>query len=246
MQAWRAVPERSLASRAARLQPAPAYQAGEDAALTAERLAVLRRLAGRRRVLDVGCARGLLAAELARRGHEVVGIEGDPRLAEEARAARLAVVVGDAEDPDLWAALDGRFDAVVMAHVLEHLADPWQVLRLARERLAPGGAVVSLVPNVAAWRVRRDLFLHGRFEYVDSGILDRTHLRFFTLDTALALHRQAGFTSLDWESVRTWVPGAAWLRHRLRLRTAAGWWEATATRRWPNLCTEVTLVEALP
>lgn len=232
--------------RLVQLQPDPEYQRGVDGSLTPEREAVLARLAGRRRVLDVGCARGLFAAVLRDRGHEVVGIEADPRLAREARGRGVAVAEGDAEDPAVWAGVGGGFDAVVFLHVLEHLADPWEALRRARDALAPGGVVLSLVPNVAAWRVRRDLFFRGRFEYAASGILDRTHLRFFTLASAAALHRDAGFSAVGWWPVQTWVPGEAHLRHRLGMGRLARRWHDAASARWPNLCTEVALFEARP
>lgn len=233
-------------ARVVRLQPAPEYQRGVDDAVTPEREALLSRLAGRRRVLDVGCARGLVAALLREGGHEVLGIEADPRLAREARDRGVAVVEGDAEDPAVWGCAGGGFDAIVFSHVLEHLADPWDVLRRARGALAPGGVVLSLVPNVAAWRVRRDLFFRGRFEYAPSGILDRTHLRFFTLASAAALHRDAGFSTVGWWPVQTWVPGEAYLRHRLGMSRVARRWHDLAARRWPNLCTEVALFEARP
>jgi SAM-dependent methyltransferase len=85
-----------------------------------------------------------------------------------------------------------RPDIIICADVLEHLRDPWTVLAWLRTLPAPGGRAVISVPNIAHWTARRAL-LRGRFDYTDFGLLDRTHLRFFTRATAAELARRAGF-----------------------------------------------------
>jgi 2-polyprenyl-3-methyl-5-hydroxy-6-metoxy-1,4-benzoquinol methylase len=153
------------------------------------------------RVLDVGCATGYLAAELTKRGCTVDGIEFDPIAAEQARAHCRAVVAGDVERETTRQAVErmvaegGRPDAIVCGDVLEHLRDPWDVLAWLRTLLAPGGVAVISVPNIGHWTARRAL-LRGRFDYTDFGLLDRTHLRFFTRATAAELARRAGFAVL--------------------------------------------------
>jgi methionine biosynthesis protein MetW len=137
------------------------------------------------RVLDVGCAEGYLGAELLAKGCEVVGIEPDSRAAAAARERGVEVLELDVETVPLAAA---RFDMVVFADVLEHLRDPVRVLRQA---LPAGRAVVSL-PNIAHWTARRAL-LEGRFPRDDHGLFDRTHLRFYTRESARELARDAGF-----------------------------------------------------
>lgn len=151
------------------------------------------------RVLDVGCATGYLAAELARRGCVVDGVEFDPVAAEQARAPGRCreVVVGDLESPltrEAVAAL-GTPDVVVCADVLEHLRDPWSTLAWLRTLMAPGGRAVISVPNIAHWTARRAL-LRGHFDYTDFGLFDATHLRFFTRASATELARRAGFAVL--------------------------------------------------
>ncbi|HWH93986.1 MAG TPA: class I SAM-dependent methyltransferase [Baekduia sp.] len=150
------------------------------------------------RVLDVGCATGYLAAELVARGCTVDGVEFDPDAAQQARAHCREVVVGDLEAPlthgEVERMLAGvRPDVIVCADVLEHLRDPWAVLAWLRTLLDPaaGTAVVSL-PNTAHWTARRAL-AGGRFPYADHGLFDRTHLRFFTRDSAGELATRAGF-----------------------------------------------------
>jgi 2-polyprenyl-3-methyl-5-hydroxy-6-metoxy-1,4-benzoquinol methylase len=144
------------------------------------------------RVLDVGCSAGYLAERLAARGCTVVGFERDAASAAAAEAHCAEVIVGDVESPEDRARVPGGFDFVLFGDVLEHLVDPWAALRFARGLLSPGGAAIVSVPNVAAWPVRFGL-LAGRFEYADCGLLDRTHLRFFTRRSARELAEQAGF-----------------------------------------------------
>jgi len=130
-----------------------------------------------RRVLDVGAADGLLARHLTARGWKVTGIEADPATAGAGAAHCERMLVADLNRG--VPALDGLFDVIVCGDVLEHLAEPVGVLRTLVACLAPGGEVIVSVPNVAHLWVRLSL-LAGRFEYEDRGILDRTHLRFFT------------------------------------------------------------------
>jgi len=143
-------------------------------------------------VIDVGCASGVLGAALKRQrpGIQVRGVEISPEAASRAREVLDDVHCGSAESslPGSWP----RPDCVVFADVLEHLPDPWSVLRRYHEIIEPGGTVVVSVPNVGHRSVVKGI-LCGRFEYVDAGILDRTHLRFFTRASAVALVEKAGF-----------------------------------------------------
>jgi len=130
-----------------------------------------------RRLLDVGAADALLSRHLTEAGWRVTGIESDPALAEAGRAYRERMVVSDLDRdlPDF----DTSFDAIVYGDVLEHLVDPLRTVRGLNRWLSPGGRVVVSVPNVAHLLIRLSLLV-GRFDYFDRGILDRTHLRFFT------------------------------------------------------------------
>jgi 2-polyprenyl-3-methyl-5-hydroxy-6-metoxy-1,4-benzoquinol methylase len=142
-----------------------------------------------RTVLDVGAADGFLAERLTAQGWAVTALERDPALAARAHGRCKTVVVADLEAaPPL---LDGPFDAIVYGDVLEHLADPRAVLLALDRTLAPGGTVIVSVPNVAHLWIRLSL-LAGRFDYADRGILDRTHLRFFTRRTLVAFLLEAG------------------------------------------------------
>ena len=139
-------------------------------------------------VLDVGCASGYLAGALYQRGAKAVdGLEFDPIEGEAARAHCRRVEIGSVEDPATVEALsDGAYDVIVCADVIEHLADPSAALANLLSKLKPDGTFVISVPNVAHYSVRLAL-LRGRFRYEDLGLLDRTHLRFFTHETLLEL-----------------------------------------------------------
>jgi 2-polyprenyl-3-methyl-5-hydroxy-6-metoxy-1,4-benzoquinol methylase len=141
---------------------------------------VIRMVGNAQRVLELGPASGYMSEILARHGCEVVGIELDPDMAAQARQFCERVIVGDLDELDLDAELHGdTFDVIVAADVLEHLKDPLAVLRRLRAFLRPGGHFVVSLPNIAHASVRIAL-LQGRFDYRDLGLLDRTHLRFFT------------------------------------------------------------------
>jgi len=145
-------------------------------------------------VVDLGCWDGLLLAALVREaGCRGVGVERDAEAAGRARARGLEVVAADLDAPDWPAALGGRrFGVVVLADVVEHVRDPVGVLTAIRTRvLAPGGRVVLSVPNVAHGSVRLGLLL-GAFERDDTGVLDRTHLHFWTRTTFEAVLARAG------------------------------------------------------
>jgi GT2 family glycosyltransferase/2-polyprenyl-3-methyl-5-hydroxy-6-metoxy-1,4-benzoquinol methylase len=176
--------------------------------------------AGARRVLDVGCGRGALGKLLkaSRPGLEVRGIEPNAEAAARARGVLDDVLVGFAESPlpEGWP----RPDCVIFADVLEHLVDPWSVLRRYREVLEPGGSLVVSVPNVAHRSVLGPL-MRGRWDYVPAGVLDRTHLRFFTRGTAVEMLEGAGFRVRHLERLLD-VPMAGVLRRASLRRAYAG------------------------
>jgi O-antigen biosynthesis protein len=150
--------------------------------------------ASARRILDVGCGPGLTGEALLRRGaEEVWGVERDPDLAKEAQRRLTRVVSIDVErDGTAGLPLD-YFDTIIYADVLEHMIDPWRVLREHRSLLRTGGTVVTSTPNVRHYRVWLPLVLRGRWDYTPAGLLSEGHVRFFTTRTLRALFAQAGF-----------------------------------------------------
>lgn len=155
---------------------------------------VLRQVPIGTRVLDVGCASGYLGAALVERGCAVVGIDNDEQALQRAAPAYEQVACFDLEMVDDLPWPEASFDVVLAADVLEHLRDPARTLGFLRRYLRPGGRLIVSLPNVAHVTVRLSL-LCGRFAYTETGLLDRTHIRFFTFRSALDLVEEAGFTS---------------------------------------------------
>lgn len=143
------------------------------------------------RVLEIGCGSGGTMRWL--RGQREVayahGMELMPEAAELARGVFDRVECGNIEAMPLP---DGPFDLILALDVLEHLVDPWAMVAALHQRLAPGGCIVVSLPNVAHISVAMPLLLSGSWPYADEGLLDRTHLRFFTPETALALMTGSG------------------------------------------------------
>src|SRR2546430_4821304 len=144
-----------------------------------------------RRLLDVGAADGLLSRQLTERGWRVTAIEGDPALAQAGagHCGRMITVNLDREIP----LGEGPFDVIVYGDVLEHLVDPLRVLVELDRSLGPNGVVIISVPNIAHLWIRL-LLLVGRFDYLDRGILDQSHLRFFTERSLRAMLADAGLS----------------------------------------------------
>ena len=148
-------------------------------------------------VLDVGCHSGIFGEALEKRkSARVVGIDADDSALAIARTR-----ISDAKKIDIesegWADVlttQGwrEFDVIIFGDVLEHTRDPESILQATKKLLKPGGRIVVSIPNVANLRVRLSL-LRGKFEYADSGILDRTHLRFFTRSSARKMIENCGY-----------------------------------------------------
>jgi glycosyltransferase involved in cell wall biosynthesis len=134
---------------------------------------------GRGRVLDLGCGDGTVAARLRAAGWEVVGVDLEESPGVDQRVDRFVKADLDQGLPHEVLADGAAFDVVLAADVLEHVREPERLLVQLREVVAPGGAVLASIPNVAHWYVRARVLL-GRWDYDRRGILDRTHLRFFT------------------------------------------------------------------
>lgn len=154
-----------------------------------------------KRILEVGCAAGYLGAWLKEQdpSREVIGVEAFPSAANEARRRLDVVIEGDVETLSLPYP-DGYFDCILYGDVLEHLQNPGAVLAAHRRLLAPDGEVLVCIPNVAHWSVLREL-LAGSFTYQDEGLLDRTHLRFFTQKSFAALLTGAGLQPVEAQTI---------------------------------------------
>ncbi len=168
---------------------------------------------GSKTVLEVGCGEGYFGHELKelRPDREVWGIEIDPAAAEKARANLDKVLVGPVES-FLDELPEGYFDCVVFNDVLEHLVDPELVLRKIRRNMSAGSAVVASIPNVRYFPVLFRLILRKEWRYVDNGVLDRTHLRFFTDKSIREMFEGLGYDLVTIDGIgrlNTWRPKVA-------------------------------------
>jgi 2-polyprenyl-3-methyl-5-hydroxy-6-metoxy-1,4-benzoquinol methylase len=199
---------------------------------------------GRARILDLGCGDGSLGAALRAAGSEVVGVDlhEAPGVRE-----RLDDFVKADLDQGLPAGLAGDVDVVVAADVFEHLRDPEALLDQLGAVLRPGASVVTSVPNFAHWYPRLRV-VTGRFDYDRRGILDRTHLRFFTRRSFERMLRAHGWSvrHRDYVGVPFEVTergggdqSSRWLRRVARF-------DATLAKAWPTLFAYQIIYELVP
>ncbi len=170
-------------------------------------------------LLDVGCGRGQLGEAIRQLGWEVWGVEQSGEACTTARRRLHRLIEADLNDLDrIEREVAGTtFDALVFSDVLEHLYDPRTVLENYLRFVKPGGRVFISVPNAVVWTNRLKL-LFGRVDYTDTGVMDRTHIRWFTFASARALVRASGCkvarTASTPHLVRACLPVLKWLRSK--------------------------------
>ena len=143
------------------------------------------------RILDIGCGEGILGRRLTESGHNVSGIEFDESAAMVAKENLDHVYSADIENFDLELT-SPPFDLIILSDILEHLIDPWILLKKLRKALKHRGEIIASIPNIQYFPILLNL-IRGRFEYRSEGILDRSHLRFFTPKEATTMFRNEGY-----------------------------------------------------
>lgn len=191
------------------------------------------------RALEIGCGTGATMAVLQQRRKlaQAVGVELDAASAAEARSHFDTVIESTVEAADFEAVIaPASLDLVLCLDVLEHLVDPWTVVRRASPLLKPGGRLILSVPNIRNWKFIWRLLSRGDFHYRDAGLLDRTHLRFFVRETARDLSTAGGLVSVGVHDAREY--SAMEFRNLLNTATLgatstliAKQWIAVAERR---------------
>ena len=145
-----------------------------------------------KKVLDVGCGSGGLGSVLRKKGIEVIGIENSEGLHKEAGEKLNQAFLADIEKFQMPFS-KGYFDCIIYGDVIEHLIEPLAVLKNHKEYLSDKGYVIASVPNVRYYKLITKLVFSGNWDYMDKGILDRSHLRFFTLINLKELFIEAGY-----------------------------------------------------
>jgi len=153
---------------------------------------IINHIGYNKKVLDIGCSTGYIAKELRKKNCSIVGIEIDETSAEVARKYCDEVIVADVEEIKELHFQEKFFDVMIFSDALEHLKRPDSVLITFKKYLNPEGFAIASIPNIARLEFRIKLLL-GKFNYEESGILSRGHLRFFTLKTAKELFESSGY-----------------------------------------------------
>lgn len=151
---------------------------------------------GATRILDVGCADGGLSAGLRQKGLEVVGVEKDKTACAKARERLSQVFLADIEKFDLPYPKE-YFDCIIYADVLEHLIGPSALLKKHKDYLSDSGYIIASIPNIRYYKVILRLVIGGTWDYTEGGMLDESHMRFFTLININELFAEAGYEIVD-------------------------------------------------
>jgi len=193
------------------------------------------------RVLDLGCGPGWVALELREMGHEVVGIDAVEHPGVRDRVARFVRADVDRGIPD---EVGDGFDVAIAADVFEHVREPARLLHEVADRLAPGGTVLASIPNFGHWYARLRV-LTGRFDYDQRGILDATHLRFFTRRSFLRMVRGVGFVPVETKSTGLPFSAIGFDSGSTFVRVASGV-DSALIETWPSLFAYQFVFELAP
>ncbi len=188
-------------------------------------------------ILDIGCASGYIAQQLVLKNCQITGIEIDPKSAQVAGSYCHKMIVCDIEQPTTFKQLGSkRFDYILLIDVLEHLKAPDQVLANLKKYLAPKGQIIISTPNIAFLTIRLRL-LQGQFSYTDWGIMDRTHLKFFTRQTLTDLIIQSGYHIVKFDNIGNFTQLPFSLKILYPFIGKYNWWrklEQKITSLWPE------------
>ena len=146
-------------------------------------------------VLEIGAGGGntLLYAKENRYANNIYAIElFNIKESNQRSESFSGFILGNIEEMDFPFA-DVKFDAIILGDVLEHLIDPYTLVNKLKKYLTDDGAIISSIPNIREYRTMKKIFFKGDFKYTDSGILDKTHLRFFTKKNMIELFENNGY-----------------------------------------------------
>ena len=185
-----------------------------------------------KRVLEIGCGTGATLQAIREKLdlEWIGGVELNKEAAERARPVCDKVWNVDVEAYELGEVIEaGTLDVILCLDVLEHLVDPWEQIWRFSKLLRPGGVLIASIPNIRYYKVGFNLYFKGDFRYCDSGILDRTHLRFFVKETIEELVTCSGLELLECQPVKPPKPFRAnWILGRLTF----GWFDKLSAKQY--------------
>jgi 2-polyprenyl-3-methyl-5-hydroxy-6-metoxy-1,4-benzoquinol methylase len=147
------------------------------------------------KVLDIGCSTGRIGKELKKRKCLVVGIDKNKDAIKEASKTYNKVIILDLDDNSELKLEQGYFDILLFGDVLEHTKYPDKVLKNLLKYLKPKGKIILIIPNIANWKIRRDILL-GKWNYTETGIIEKGHLRFFDMKSINLLLNEAKLNNI--------------------------------------------------
>lgn len=168
-------------------------------------------------VLEVGCGRGGFSDSLSRSA-EIWGVEPFSKAAEFAKLKLHRVLIGKYEDVES-AIPDDKFDLVICNDVIEHMSDDFWFLTNIRKKLRAGGTLMGSIPNIRYWPILFSLVFNKEWEYQDDGVLDRTHLRFYTIKSFPKMLTHIGYELVIFEGINR-IQRLPSIWHRLLLNTS--------------------------
>lgn len=150
-------------------------------------------------ILEVGCGTGATLKYLKDNGiaNYISGIEIDSKTAEIAKNNLDNIIIGNIEEIELDKSFNKKFDVILFLDVLEHMVNPWEILSKVKNYLNKDGYIIISIPNIRNLTILKDLIFKGDWHYTSSGILDKSHLRFFTRKTLLEMISDSGYVLLD-------------------------------------------------
>lgn len=213
--------------------------------LSPTQLKIVKIVGSGKTILEIGSSTGYMTQAFLDNGCTIDVVEVDQKAASKIPPQARKVLNYSIEDSKIEAYLSSDYDFIIMADVLEHLVNPPQVLEILFKIAPPKSKLLVSVPNVASWVMRKKLFLRGDFEYQDSGILDKTHLHFYTVATLPKILRESGWQTEQLIGTIKKVPGdmtlqKIWFLGFLYHKLIRGWF----TERFKNLTYEHFLIVA--
>lgn len=164
-----------------------------DGHLSKSHIKMIELVGSDKQVLELGSSTGYLTKIMTNNNCTVDVVEIDKEDIMKAQDFARSVFLGSIEDEAITKKITESYDVVLAGDIIEHLARPDKFLQFIKTKIKPNGKLVLSTPNIACWEIRRDLFFYGQFNYQESGILDKTHLKFFTYHSIQALLNRSGF-----------------------------------------------------